>query len=94
LAGNSNVSYFIGIDAEDVLPQRFLTGDRNITNGTAPKNGILELTTNQPAGWTGEMHVMQGNVGLADGSVQMFNSSALRTALEQTGTNNTRLAMP
>jgi hypothetical protein len=36
----------------------------------------------------------QGNVGLADGSVQGFSSTALRRALENTGVETNRLAMP
>jgi len=47
-----------------------LSGDHNITNGTPVRNGLLELTTGNPAGWTAEMHNKVGNIGLADGSVQ------------------------
>ena len=43
---NSNVSYFVGIDATETDPQGFLSGDRNLTNGTPIKNGILEVSSN------------------------------------------------
>jgi len=72
----------------------FLSGDRNITNGTAIKNGILELTTNQPAGWPPELHVVQGNIAVADGRVQQLSSSRLREAIGLTGAATNRLAMP
>jgi len=89
---NSNMSYFIGIDAKDTEPQAFLSGDRNITNGTRLRNGILELSTNYLSGWTHDLHNRSGNVGLADGSVQQLNTLRLREAVSWTGTN--RLAIP
>jgi prepilin-type processing-associated H-X9-DG protein len=92
--GNSNLSYFVGVDATKSNLTMFLAGDRNITNGTPIKNGLLELTTNRLAGWTAEMHVNQGNVCLADGSVQAFNTPGLRDALQNTGVTTNRLAMP
>src|SRR4051812_11804125 len=52
---NSNLSYFVGIDASESDPQGILSGD-NLTNGMSIKDGILELTTNQLAGWTAELH--------------------------------------
>jgi prepilin-type N-terminal cleavage/methylation domain-containing protein len=86
---NSNLSYFVGLDARDTNPHMFLLGDRNLTNGPLPPNRILVLNTNFPVGWTREMHHYQGNIVLSDGSVQQFSSAALSTAL-----GNNRLAMP
>ena len=82
----SRISYFLGADADETMPQMFLTGDRNLTNGMPLSNGIMEITPQHPAGWTMEMHHGQGNIGLADGSVQQFSATRL------TGTN--RLAFP
>jgi len=91
---NTNISYFVGLDALDNPPQMFLLGDRNITNGTAPVNGILTLGTDTPAGWTAEMHHLQGNVGLADGSVQAYSTEALRTQMQHTGDTTNRISLP
>jgi competence protein ComGC len=92
---NSNLSYFIGLNSMKTNPQGILAGDRNITNGTAIKNGILELATNQPAGWTDEMHKRVGNVLLSDGSVQQVNGNGqLRSTVENTGLFTNRLQMP
>jgi type II secretory pathway pseudopilin PulG len=33
---NQNVSYFVGVDAQETMPGMFLTGDHNMGNGTAP----------------------------------------------------------
>lgn len=91
---NTNLSYFAGVDAADLHPNMFLSGDHNITNGLPIRDGVLTLTTNRPAGWTAGVHVNVGNILLADGSVQSFTTSALREALGHTGTTTNRLAMP
>ncbi len=48
------------------------------------------------AGWTAEIHGNQGNVGLADGSVQQYSNAGLQKALQDFGnaTNVWRLALP
>ena len=91
---NSNLSYFIGIEAQDSFPQMFLSGDRNLTNGSLSTNRVLELTTNVLAGWTEKLHDGLGNVGLADGSVQQLTTLRLREALKWTGVETNRLALP
>lgn len=90
--GNTNLSYFVGLDATNgANPAMFLSGDRNISNGTTIRNGWLELSTNQTARWTGELHRQVGNVLLIDGSVQAFSGSALQEASTH---SQERLAMP
>jgi competence protein ComGC len=91
---NSNLSYFAGVDAADLHPESFLSGDRNITGGTSVKSGMLELTNSGTVKWTHDIHVDQGHVGLADGSVQVFGITQLRDALNRTGLATNRLAMP
>ena len=90
---SSNISYFVGLGAEDTTPQMFLAGDRNLTNGLAVTNHVLFLATNLQAGWTHELHSFNGNIGLADGSVQQFSTLRLREAVTNTGAGN-RLLMP
>jgi hypothetical protein len=90
-----NVSYFVGLDAKEDQPQMWLAGDRNLaTNGRAVPPGPLELTTNMMVSWTSEMHVHQGHVALADGSVHQFNQQRLMDALGRTGQATNRLAVP
>jgi hypothetical protein len=88
---NTNLSYFVGVDAQETNPQMLLCGDRNLTNGLPLQKGILVLSPGRPVGWTDEMHHRQGNIGLADGSVQGFSSSRLSGAVA--GVTN-RLLMP
>lgn len=91
---NSNISYFVGVEACETNPQMILSGDRNIINGTAVKNGVLELTTNQSTAWTAEIHNYVGNLCLADGSVQQVSTRGLGEAVENTGYATNRLQMP
>ena len=91
---NSNISFFVGLDANETNPQLILSGDRNLTNGWPTKNGILEVSSNQPAGWTAEMHNKVGNIALSDGSVQQVSITGLRSAIENTGLATNRLQMP
>ena len=96
-----NVSYFIGVDAQETYPQQFLTGDHNLGNGNPPTTAFLaapsvgtpfvSLGTNFPAGnndrvgWMDNMHAKQGNVGMADGSVQGWSRSRLQEGLKGSG---------
>jgi prepilin-type processing-associated H-X9-DG protein len=89
----SHISYFIGLDADETKPQLFLSGDTHI-NGPSIKNGVMEIPASQVVNWTKERHQGGGNVGLADGSVQQFSSSALQTALQHTGLGTNRLLFP
>ena len=91
----NNLSYFVGLDAEDTKPDTLITGDDNFAVGPdIPKKGLYLLSTNSPVEWTKERHIKQGNIGLADGSVQGFSTHAFRRALIQTGIATNRLAMP
>lgn len=93
---NQNVSYFVGLDAKDEFPQRFLAGDRNLAGPSVPENGILKLVPGDAVSWTSAIHANQGNVGLADGSVQQFSNAGLRQALKNSGdvTNTWRISLP
>jgi len=89
-----NVSYFVGLDASQTNVQSLLAGDRNITNGGSANNRILLLTTNQPVGWTMEIHRGSGNLSLGDGSVQQMTGGRLRDQLRASGVATNRLAIP
>lgn len=92
--GNTNISYFVGVDANETMPQMFLTGDRNLEGSTRLPNRMLPLTSNDTVSWSKRMHCHQGNVGLSDGSVQRFSSLQLQEALLHTGVATNRLALP
>ncbi len=90
---NPNTSYFVGLDVEDTTPDMFLSGDRNLTNGLAVTNHVLYLATNRLTWWTHEIHPFNGNIGLADGSVQQFNGPRLMEGVTNARVAN-RLLMP
>ena len=103
-SNNSNVSYFVGLDATNASPSMLLSGDdnwlvggeaRNVAyKGVPVRSGILALWTNTPVAWSEARHDRNGNVGLADGSVQGFSSRRLAEALRNTGVATNRLAFP
>jgi prepilin-type N-terminal cleavage/methylation domain-containing protein/prepilin-type processing-associated H-X9-DG protein len=91
------VSYFVGVDAADTFPQMFLDGDHNMGDNNNPPSSAFQwgIPNGRPfvymgtnwnvgitgPGWMDNMHSKQGNVGLADGSVQQMSRSALQTGL-------------
>jgi len=106
---NKNVSYFIGLEADETKPQCFLSGDRNIICPTATpvRNdtktslitslGTNHVSTPAPgvgAYYTNSMHQLQGNVAMGDGSVQQFSSSRLKEALRNTDDAKNQVAFP
>jgi type II secretory pathway pseudopilin PulG len=91
---NSNLSFFINLDYSRPNPSAIWSGDRNLTNASPIRDGIQELTTNQPAAWTAEMHKKVGNLLLFDGSVQQLSMTGLRRAVENSGAATNHLQMP
>jgi len=87
---DASLSYFVGVDAQETYPQMFLTGDHNMGIGANPpigpkRNAAFAMGTNDTTvGWTDSQHQKQGNVGLADGSVQQFSRTRLQEALKNT----------
>jgi hypothetical protein len=92
---NANLSYFVGIDASETNANMLLTGDRHITNGFAPKDGMLNLMKNQNVRWSKELHDSKNNIGLADGSVQQVSSKEMRfKILPKTGFVTNKIFLP
>jgi len=95
---NRNLSYCVGLDSNEALPQTILSGDRNITGGVLASNGIMRFGATNQAGWNQEMHKGAGNIGLADGSSLQFTENSLRkqiqAALLSTNVNALRFSIP
>ena len=91
----ANLSYFVGLDASENLPNSILAGDRNITNGVNTVGGLLNLSSNRPAGFTDAIHINQGNIAIGDGSVQQVSSARLRSEIiPNTGFATNRILLP
>jgi prepilin-type N-terminal cleavage/methylation domain-containing protein len=85
------VSYFVGLDADEVRPQSILTGDRNFEaansgNYAGGNVGGCKTVGQQDANpipatptlkWDTGVHNRQGNLGLGDGSAAQVNDNAL-----------------
>jgi prepilin-type N-terminal cleavage/methylation domain-containing protein/prepilin-type processing-associated H-X9-DG protein len=88
-----NVSYFVGVDANSTLPNMLLAGDHNLGTGgnSAVKVGsFISAGTNAfwnalAIGWPANNHDKQGNVLLADGSVQNLTTTQFRSSLNNSG---------
>jgi hypothetical protein len=88
---NINISYFVGVGADDSHPQSLLGGDRNLGPGTTPdaEYGFSpadgrgnDVVVNGPVCWSLKMHSRGnpaggGNILLGDGSAQQTTSGNL-----------------
>jgi hypothetical protein len=92
---NSNLSYFVSLDAIDDNPQMFFAGDRNLqSNGVPLRGGAMHrMVPTSTVGWTKELHNRIGNILLVDGSVQEWSGAALQSAVA-TGMNTNRIDVP
>lgn len=79
---NSNVSYFVGVNAEFSKPDSLLAGDRNLTANSLPNPSILHSEADNRLRWTWEMHQFKGNILFADGHVEEWNNATLASAAE------------
>jgi len=84
----NEISYFVGLDADETRPQTILTGDRNVLkagaqNGTGnkpifswtnPSGGVYD----PDATWSQGIHIAAGNLGLGDGSAHQVNDQSLK----------------
>ena len=91
---NGALSYFIGTDADESLPNVQVVGDRNI-EGIEGQNcdsarlvGTATLLDPVTARWLSDIHNYAGNMLMGDGSVQMLTMSGLRRHLSATGDPN------
>jgi competence protein ComGC len=90
-----NVSYFVGLDANENNPQTLLSGDDNFEiSGTPVKSGLLTISSNLPIAWSAARHNHAGNAVLTDGSIRQFSNAGLQPVLSQTGIAMNYLVIP
>jgi prepilin-type N-terminal cleavage/methylation domain-containing protein len=78
-----NLSYFASLSAGETMRTAFLAGDRNLqTNGMTIGRGLATVTRLTGLSWTREIHNEQGDIVLADGSVQQFSSMRLKQGVQ------------
>lgn len=95
---NSNVSYAVGLDADELQPNMILASDNHMTSSLPRKGAIIELSASNTVAWSKKLHGGAGNIALADGSVQQVTTAGLQmhvtTALTSSPTNRHRLEFP
>lgn len=91
---NSNVSYFINLDASEDVPTAILAGDRNITGGTSSNGYQMTFTETSQASFTRAMHDTAGNIVLADGSGAQVTPDLVTKFVRSAGTPAMRFAIP
>ncbi|MBI2946312.1 MAG: type II secretion system protein [Verrucomicrobia bacterium] len=98
-SGEAHVSYLIGLNSTEDHPQTILLGDGNVTGGDGgldPKWSIY-LGSSIDAAWDRTLHVRQGNLTLADGSVHNTKTANLRAQISAalaSGLTNVVLSKP
>jgi prepilin-type processing-associated H-X9-DG protein len=100
---DANLSYFAVPEADLTIPEMLLTGDRNLEmNSAALKPGLFAFSSSRRLGWTTAIHNRNGNLCMADGSVQLVSdaelhqqlTNSLRAYFEATTNTSFRLAIP
>ena len=94
---NSNLSYFISLDAipnANGSNSSILSGDRNILGGTAINGSLRVVRPSDKLSWSKEIHRKAGNVALADGSVLQVDDSGLNKTGAAMTNAAIRLAIP
>jgi prepilin-type N-terminal cleavage/methylation domain-containing protein/prepilin-type processing-associated H-X9-DG protein len=92
---DTNISYFVGVDASLNNPNSILAGDRHLQAGGEPiKAGLFTVTPNLTLNWTKELHpsFQKGNVLFADGHVEFMKKLTVAVQNQSLATN--RLAVP
>lgn len=91
---DTNLTYFVGVEASDQDPHRLLMGDDNFTiSGLPVPHRLISAWTNTALTWTAKRHEGHGNICLVDGSVRRLTNLEFRKALADAG-GVARLSMP
>jgi prepilin-type processing-associated H-X9-DG protein len=93
--GDHNVSYLVGVDANQTNAQMILSGDRNLAVTGAPvTHGLLKVAPNAALTWFKSPHGNVGNIVFADGSVRQLSSAAMVNLFKSPSVAANRLAIP
>jgi len=92
---NTNISYLIGLEANERRPESIVCADRNLsTNASRILSGVIEFTDADSSGWAAGIHTGGGNIGLADGSARYLSQIGIRKQLAVPGNLPTRFSIP
>jgi hypothetical protein len=92
---NANVSYFVNLTARETYPQTMLAGDRNILLDQTPLSpGKYLLSSNANVSWSKQMHKLQGQAAMGDGSVNQMKNNRLRDTIRSSETATNLILFP
>jgi prepilin-type processing-associated H-X9-DG protein len=91
---DTNLSYFINVDAVEGDGFSFLCGDRNLTNRAPSGSRFVYLSSTSTIGWTKEIHCKKGHLCFADGHVDGLLNGAVALAVRLPAGVTNRLAIP
>ena len=91
---DTNLSYFVNVDAVEGNGSSLLCGDRNLNNKAPAGSRFVCLSSTSVIGWTREIHRKKGYLCFADGSVQSYLNGAVGLAVQIPAGVTNRLAVP
>jgi prepilin-type processing-associated H-X9-DG protein len=94
VVGDTNLSYFINVDAVEGDGSSLLCGDRNLRSKPWAGSRFVCLSSTSVIGWDKQMHREKGNLCFADGSVVPFANGAVGPAVRMPVGVTNRLAVP
>ena len=97
----TNISYFVGVDATLNNPKSILAGDRHLQVDDLPtKSGLLDLKSKSSVSWSQELHYSKsttttgGNILFADGHVEFLKSKQINSAFQSQNLATKRFTVP
>jgi len=91
---DTNLSYFVNVDAVEGNGSSLLCGDRNLKNKAQVGSRFVCVSSTSVIGWTREIHRKKGHLCFADGSVQGYLNGAVGLAVQIPAGVTNRLAVP
>ena len=94
---NTNVSYFLNVDASTNHPSQttILSGDRNLElDGKPAGPGLRTISAAHSPSWTSELHPKGGNLAFADGHVEIGWTNQLNDKLREQDAAVSRWVIP
>jgi hypothetical protein len=79
---DKNLSYFLGLDADETKPQTILSGDRTLTTNNTIHTGVVTIQNSKNLSWAPGIHKDAGNIGLGDGSSQQVSTKQIRSMID------------
>lgn len=91
----ANISYFLGMEPHEPLPQMILAGDDNLTTNRVPTNsGWLIPRTNVLVGYREDRHISSGNVVMSDGHAEQLGYVRLEEYMKRLPNLTNRFLLP